>query len=86
MPAEEFHYPLFPPGSMDFMEEGACVKRKLDVDLFFPEPGAHVAAAAREACAQCEVWAECREWSLKYEDCGFWAGTTAEERKALRKK
>ena len=59
-----------------------------DPDLFFPE-GTNPQKQAKEAkqvCAICPLKAPCLEEALySNEYMGIWGGTTASERKALRK-
>ena len=38
-----------------------------------------------ETCDTCPMLAQCRAWALHHEEYGFWAGTTARERVALRR-
>jgi hypothetical protein len=42
----------------------------------------------REACARCDMLAECREWSLHHEgnSGGFWAGMSPTERSTERRR
>lgn len=35
-------------------------------------------------CASCPVFKSCREWAIAHEDFGYWAGTTAGERRQER--
>lgn len=41
---------------------------------------------ARSVCARCPaaIFDECFAWALAHEDEGVWAGTTPEERRAIR--
>lgn len=80
---QEFIYPELPVSEMAFMLDGNCVG--MDLKLFFPEAGKRAGSEAREACENCDVRTACLEWALKYEEYGFWAGTSREQRGRLRK-
>ncbi|MHB1762637.1 MAG: WhiB family transcriptional regulator [Acidimicrobiales bacterium] len=66
-------------------DQGRC--RGLDPDMFFPEAGVLSAtiAAAKAVCAECPVRSECLAWALRHEKFGIWGGTSAKERRALRR-
>lgn len=66
---------------------GAC--RDKPRELFFPRKGAShkQIEQAKAVCATCPVRAECLAWTLSLgEGGGIWGGTTANERKVLRKR
>lgn len=56
----------------------------MDPELFFPFQRERVSPDARAACAGCAVKKACLEHALRFEDMGFWAGTSAAERERLR--
>ena len=70
----------------DWHSEALC--REMDGDIFFPERG-RSARDARIVCARCDVKDQCLEERLAIpahdDDGGIWAGTTARERRKLRK-
>jgi hypothetical protein len=69
---------------MTWWESAAC--RHLPTNLFFLErweQGTHQAAA--EACLDCPVYAECFDWAIVHELEGYWAGTTPEARRRIRR-
>lgn len=68
---------------MSFMLEAECIG--MSPNLFFPENGKRVSPWARQACDRCEVQPQCLAWALKYEEFGFWAGTTEMERRKMRR-
>ena len=55
-----------------------------DLSLFFPESG--VGSAGLKICAKCPAKDECLEYALKHEEFGIYGGTTAAERKKMRKR
>lgn len=81
--AEDNEYRELPQDEMNFMLDGLCVG--MPTSWFFRESGKRVPKKAREACAACDVGAQCLAWAMKYEDYGFWSGTTGDERKAMRR-
>lgn len=65
----------------------AC--RDQDPDIFYPVGHGDAAladlAAARQMCGACDVSRECLSLALTVADAdGVWAGTTPDERRALR--
>lgn len=71
-------------GAPDWHTWAAC--RDEPVSTFFPTLGKQ-ATAARKVCAVCPVFADCYSWALAQGDelAGIWAGTTAAQRRALRR-
>lgn len=58
-----------------------------DPEIFFPEgfqPPFETHTVLR-MCSNCPVFTRCREYSLKYDVYGWWAGTTRAERKQIQK-
>lgn len=71
----------------DWREHAACNTPDVDADDFFPADGSRVKKSVRELCAGCPVRNHCLEDALAYDpqdDWGFWGGTTAPERRAIR--
>lgn len=54
--------------------------------MFYPAHGKKYAKEAIMACKECPVKKQCLDHALKYEEYGYWAGTTANERKEMRSK
>lgn len=79
----DFEFPELSLDDMAFMLEGACVG--MSTKLFFPENGKRVPQEARDACDRCDVHEACLDWALRFEDYGFWASTTADERARMRR-
>jgi hypothetical protein len=68
----------------DFREQAACTSA--DPEAFFPDKG-NSAKPAKDLCKRCPAIVECLDWALEHnEQFGVWAGTTPDERKALRRK
>ena len=69
--------------------EAECAKLD-DKDFFFPDSQVELQERLPRLttlCSQCVHKAKCLEFALETEqDDGFWAGTTPEQRKLLRKK
>ena len=69
--------------------EAECAKLD-DKDFFFPDSQVELQERLPRLttlCSQCVHKAKCLEFALETEqDDGFWAGTTPEHRKLLRKK
>ncbi len=53
--------------------------------LFFPDRG-QTARRARVICGGCPVVKECLEYAVEHDCEGVWGGTTAAERRALKRK
>ncbi|WP_275936249.1 WhiB family transcriptional regulator [Sinosporangium album] len=69
-----------------WMRHAAC--RDVDPEIFFPigsAPTRSQLALARHVCARCPVSALCLNYALDTgQTAGVWAGTTEQERRALR--
>jgi WhiB family transcriptional regulator, redox-sensing transcriptional regulator len=68
---------------------GAC-QHNHDPELFFPiasgGPAAGQVARAKAVCGGCPVRGECLEFALETgQDFGVWGGTTADERRRMRR-
>jgi WhiB family redox-sensing transcriptional regulator len=60
----------------------------MDPSLFYPERGESRGAWRTEiavVCGGCPVRTECLDYSTLYERDGYWANTSPEERRALRR-
>ncbi|HEX3611271.1 MAG TPA: WhiB family transcriptional regulator [Sporichthyaceae bacterium] len=73
---------------MEWLERASC-RGVADPDVFFPNRtaagGARQLRAARAICAGCPVARQCLQWAVALEvQEGVCAGTTPEERLALR--
>jgi len=55
-------------------------------DAWFEEDDPQLTELAKAICADCPAKALCAEYGFKYSDHGIWGGTTARERRALRKR
>ena len=75
-------------GPRDWRDDAAC--REHDPELFFPEgtagPARDQAEQARRVCQSCSVQAPCLRFAL-WRGLGFgiWGGTTAEDRRSIRR-
>ncbi len=66
-----------------WISRGLCAQT--DPEVFFPE-GTLSTKAAKRVCGQCEVNTECLSFALENPSMpGVWGGTTAAERRALKK-
>lgn len=66
-----------------WQDDAACAG--LDPRLFFPEPGVSVKDALA-ICATCPVKTECLDYAMSnVERFGIYGGTTAKQRKTLRR-
>lgn len=59
----------------------------MSTEAFYPErEGARAAIeAARFVCGGCEVAGPCLQWALDHDEFGVWAGTTENQRRAMRR-
>ena len=72
----------------DWRDRAACLHA--DPDLFFPistaGPALRQVDEAKRICRTCPVQAPCLAWALRQGIAsGVWGGTTAEERRAIRR-
>lgn len=65
-----------------WMASARCAET--DPEVFFQEQGGKPNAAKR-ICKACPVRAECLQHALAGEESGVWGGTTALERRRIRK-
>jgi hypothetical protein len=58
-----------------------------DPEIFFPEnfQTPFETHTILKMCSNCPVFIKCREYSLKHDVYGWWAGLTRAERKAIQK-
>jgi WhiB family redox-sensing transcriptional regulator len=69
----------------DWREQANC--RDMDPALFFAEAGGNrMGAEAKTACDNCYVQVDCLQWALEHEDYGWWANTSENERRKMRKR
>jgi len=70
--------------SLPFARNAACAGAPLG--LFFPDKDqAHAAIEqARTLCRDCPVQADCLAWAVTHNEQGVWAGTTEQQRRAIR--
>ena len=70
--------------TIDYSWQDYSVCSSMDMSLFFPTQGKKYGDEVANACAACPVSPECLDHALKYEEYGYWAGTTPKQRIALR--
>jgi Transcription factor WhiB len=75
----------------DFFDKGpANCKVIPDPDIFFADPRAEGANEtidrAKSVCSGCPYIAECLDWALKNSEPGVWGGTSAAERRSMRRR
>jgi WhiB family redox-sensing transcriptional regulator len=75
--------PAYPP----YTGEEPCAE--IGIDLYYlPEDTPHSKMEARVtamACGRCPLLDACLEWALHRERWGYWAGTTADQRRHMRR-
>ena len=55
------------------------------IDWFYPAEGSSASAEALATCVSCPVRSDCLEHAIAHEDYGYWAGTSARERRRMRR-
>lgn len=73
----------------DWMERAECAKPGVDLDIFFPVKGDHIAVRhAKAICSTCPVATRCLAWALANETAtgtsyraGVYGGVSAYERR-----
>lgn len=76
LPVRPVPYPAF---------DGTQPCREADPELFFPvSTNYELYAELRSTCETCPFLAECRDYAVSYGVTGFWAGTSYQERQAIR--
>jgi WhiB family redox-sensing transcriptional regulator len=63
-------------------DQALCAE--VDPELFFPEQGASPRDAKR-ICRGCPVRGECLDYAAEHGLLGVWGGTTAQERRQMRR-
>lgn len=83
-------YPLDYP---DFESKGSPNCRKplpVSVEVFFPDqnkPNTNaISTVAKAVCKGCPYLEECLAWALVNDEPGVWGGTTASERRSMRRR
>ncbi len=72
----------------EFVEHGSPPCSQVDPEAYFPESGQGITPEARIAkriCKACPYKNPCLEWALENNELGIWGGTTAYERRGLRR-
>ena len=67
-------------------EKAMC--RNQNTDLYFdlgPSEATLHYPLMRKVCKQCPIFKECAEWSIRYEEYGFWAAMSERERWKARR-
>lgn len=66
------------------LDDAACAETA-NPDAFFSYEDWET-EQAREICRRCPVIRDCLTWALTHKEHGIWAGTTPEQRQALRQR
>jgi Transcription factor WhiB len=64
-------------------EEAAC-RGTVPLNAFYEDNGQYP-ASVEDACRECSVYLDCLDWALRFEAHGYWAGTTPEMRRKMRR-
>jgi WhiB family redox-sensing transcriptional regulator len=80
--SSNFRFPMF-------YDKGVAPCATADPEAFFPErekgsPHSEI-RMAKTICRSCPYKQECLEWAVSNSETGIWGGTTAQERRALRR-
>lgn len=77
---------VFPASELDWMKAAACTGN-VPREVFFPGRNGSIKALAiiKPYCDVCPVIAECLAHALKHEESGVWAGTTTQDRRAMKR-
>lgn len=62
--------------------EALC--RGEDPKVFYPDPP-QAGLAATRICQPCPAQVACLAWALEHDEQGVWGGTTAEQRRTMRR-
>lgn len=68
-------------------ETAACIG--IDTELFYLEQNMEAAAMHRKLapiCASCPLLVQCRDHAIRHELFGYWGGTSAADRKEIRRR
>ncbi|MEI2717915.1 MAG: WhiB family transcriptional regulator [Candidatus Nanopelagicales bacterium] len=79
--------PAAVPPSLGFWAERSACLSVADPEIFFPsESDSQRANRAKQVCAMCPVMDVCLEYAMQVSTLdGVWGGTTAQERKRMRR-
>jgi WhiB family redox-sensing transcriptional regulator len=66
-----------------WQEFALCVDTPLD--WWYIGRGESPPAEAAAMCDACPAWKACRDWALRHEKFGIWAGTSERQRRILRR-
>lgn len=72
--------------SGEWRDSAACAG--VDTALFFPDGGQHSGAHGKAICARCPVKADCLDYAMSQPGehvWGIWGGTTAADRREMRR-
>lgn len=58
---------------------------EVGVEWFYPESEPYKVNVLRGMCLGCSFIAECRDYAVAHEVDGYWAATTPDERRAIRR-
>jgi len=71
--------------TVDYTWQAYASCSEIDLEAFFPAQGKKYGEELIGVCSGCAVNTECYNHALKYEEYGYWAGTTPKQRDALRR-
>ena len=72
------------PAELAWQDDSALCAQT-DSELFFGDKGSRSCQDAKKLCAACPLLEPCRDYALHHAVLGVWGGTTAQQRRALRK-
>lgn len=67
----------------DWRNEANC--KNVPTDWFYELDGLPMLETLTSICDDCPVKPECLDWAIEHETFGFFAGTTGDDRKQIRK-
>lgn len=68
----------------DWTKNAACRDEPKDTFYSYEDGRSALPPRAIELCSRCPVGLECFTYALRFEDYGYWAGSTAKERRLIR--
>ena len=71
--------------TVDYKWQNDALCATFDIKWFYPAHGKKYPPEVAEACKACPVKKHCLDHALRYEEYGYWAGTTPLQRIAMRK-
>ena len=77
------YFELIPIEDEQWKVNANCVGT--DEDAWFRDSGEYDWDTLTRICNNCDVKTECYNYALKYDMLGFWAGTTAAQRRRVRR-